>query len=62
MSEVRIVEASRVLSAVEQAVRNLGIIDKVNDNKKPLTYFSGVIDSMYLDAKNKKHHCLAEKL
>ena len=54
MSEAKIAEASKVLSAVEQAVGNLGIIDMVNENKKPVTYFSGVVDAMYLDAKNKK--------
>ena len=41
------------MSAVEQAVRNLGIIDMVNENKKPVTYFSGIVDAMYLDAKKK---------
>lgn len=41
------------MSAVEQAVRNLGIIDMVNENKKPVTYFNGIVDAMYLDAKKK---------
>ena len=52
MRETVISEASRILSLAQQELGKIGISDIVNNNKKPVTYWNGVVDSMYEHAKH----------
>lgn len=52
MGDAKIREASRILSLAQQELGKMGIVDIVNNNKKSVTYWNGVVDSMYEHAKH----------